>query len=109
MPQTKIVRICSPSSHAWSDGSPWNEELTDLDTSRSGSPVTTSLNALPGWPGASVEPGSSESWRTKTSGRPDARQYSISTAMLASQAGLLRVPQDGSSNPCCTSTTISAE
>src|SRR3954470_9551266 len=93
------------SSHACSDGSPWNDELTDFVTSRSGSPATMSLNAFPGADGASVEPGSSESWRTNTTGRPRARQGSISAPMLRSHSGLSRRPQLGSSNACWKSTT----
>jgi hypothetical protein len=67
--------------------------LTCFVTSRSGSPVNSGLNALPGAPGRSGDAGSSESWRTKTTGRSAARHAASSAATFASQSGLLRRPQ----------------
>ena len=99
-----MVSTPSPSSHAWRSGSPWKDELTDLATSRSGSPVTTSWNSLPGSPGRSGESGSSESWRTKTTGRLLAPALDQG-GDVALAVGLSRRPQYGSAKAFWTSTT----
>ena len=83
-------------------------ELTSLVTRRSGSPSITGWKALPGWEGCRLESGSLESWRTKTTVPPWARQWASSRPTLASQSGLLRVPHAGSWKPCWTSTSTSA-
>ena len=109
IPQSANEEMPRSRSQPSRSGSPWNAELTCLVTSRSGSPVSSGLNALPGSSGRSGETSSSESWRTKTTGRPCARHSSISAATFASQSGLLRRPQySASSNACWTSTTIRA-
>lgn len=68
---------------------PRNAECTDFATSRSGSPVMTSLKAFPRLSRLGGEPCSRESWRTNT-GRAASRHAAISSAMLRSHSGLLR-------------------
>ena len=55
--------------------------------------------SLPGAPGASVEPGSIESWRTWMIGRPAARHWSISARPLASIASFQRRASAGRRSP----------
>jgi hypothetical protein len=68
-------------------GRPRERGGTDFATSRSGSPVMTSLKAFPRLSGLSGEPCSRESWRTNTTGRAASRHAAISSAMLLRRPG----------------------
>lgn len=100
MPATTIASIARSRSHGSKGGVPMKAELTSLVTRRSGSPSITGWKALPGWEGWRFESGSLESWRTKTTVPPCARQWASRRPTLASQSGLLRVPQAGSWKAC---------
>jgi len=109
MPQITTSSMCSCCSQFCRSGDPWKLELTLLSTSRSAAPSMPSLNACPGCAGFSGDRAFCELCRTSTTGLESPRHRSSRLRMFCSQSGLLRMPQkSASSNPCWTSTTISA-